>query len=358
MRRLQAIFLLLLTGLVPVSAVSFATDRLQSIAKCMSLPGLDTLGTGTHHIYKYRARTVTVRVNEHGEVAHIGFLLFPKEIREAAPSPVYDFLERDLLERQLPNLDGALKHLLTYEHVYFIKGSPQTIFSFKGDESFSEERVDLKTYRVSWSRDGRELLRISFDMDYQMLSGCNAMELERRYMKELMRFKPEPLQPDDLSGLPDKGQNYVRKGDTLFIKEMRRDLYYERKADGWRLTNNPKMPLQTMANLLLSPHFNVGTDLKLTLKKYTYEDETVTVPYVQWLLKGIEEGCTPYFGVKEKIASGYSGTLILVNRKGGYAHMLRTEVSEEVLRHGGKGTVEGALNIFIPLHNVNDEYFK
>lgn len=358
MRRLQATFLLLLAGLVSVSAASFATDRLQSIAQCLSLPGLDTLGIGTHNIYKYRARTVTVRINQYGEVAHIGFLLFPQDFREASPSPVHDFLERDLLERQLPNLDPALKHLLTYEHVYFVKGSPQTIFSFNGTEGFSEEHVDLKTYRVTWTRDGRELLKITFDMDYQMLVGCNAMELERRYMSELQRFKPEPLLPDDLSAMPEKGDNYVRKGDTLFIKEMRNDLYYERKSGSWKLTNNPKQPTQTMANLLLSPYFNADPYLKVTLKKYTYEDEEQTLLYKRWLLKSIEEGCTPYYSIKEKSATGYSGTLILVNRKGGYAHMLRAEVPDKVLQNGGNGTIEGTLNIFIPLHNVNDEYFK
>ena len=358
MRRLLVISLLLLAGLAPASAAVFATDRLQSIAQCLSLPGLDTLRTGVHHIYKYRGRALTVRVNSYGEVSHIGFLLFPQEFRDVAPSPVHDFLERDLLERHLPNLDGALRHLLTYEHVYFLRGSAQTIFSFNGRETFSEERVDLKTYRVTWSRDGREVLKISFDMDYQMLSGCNAMELERRYPAELRRFKGALPPTVDTSAFPSSSDNYIQAGDSLFIRQMRNDLYYQRTTSGWQLTNSAAQPSQTLANLLLSPHFPAVANLRLKLKKYTYEDETLTLPYRQWLLKGLAEGCTPYFGVKEKTDKGYACTVILANRRGGYAHLLRALVPDDVLRGGGKGTVSGELYIYIPLHNVNDQYFK
>jgi len=364
MKRLPTIILLLLlTGLVPVGAARFATKRLESIAQCLHLPMIDTLQAGNATTaYRLNGRhALMVRANRYGEISHIGLHLFPREMRDAAPSPIYDFLERNLLERNLPNLNGQLKHQQKSEHVYFGIGSARTPLSFNGTEEFSEERVDLKRYRATWQRNGREVLKISFDMDYELLSGCNSIELEQLFLRRLKHFKPgkgavSALQHRDF---PATATQHVAKGDSFLIAEMRNDLYFERTDSGWQLANHAENTSKTLANMMLSPEFSGHPALQLLVDQYGYASDTVAVAYQDLLQMCMEDGCTPYFGIKERKEDGaYTGTVLLVNRRGGYVHMLSAAVPAETLASGGNGTMRGRLYVFIPMHNVSDRYFQ
>lgn len=355
--RTVSIFMLLLAGIWSASAANYATKRLQSIAQCLSLPAVDTLHHQSSYAYSYCGRQLVVSSNAYGEIDHIGLALFPAELKELVPSPVYTFLERDLLERQLNNLDGELKHRLQSEHLSFVVGNAATAMSFNGTESFSEERVDLKRYRVTWTRGGREVLKISFDMDIELLTGCNAIELEQLFVRRLKR--QQPFNSDDVDFLPEKGKSFVAKGDSFLIKEMRNDLVYERDKSGWYLSDSEKTPVTTLTNLMLSTQFRGNVSLKLTIDKYGYETEQLEVPFKNLLGLAVEDGCTPYFGIKERRDDGsFTGTLMLVNRRGGYVHMLSAVIPAATLANKGNGEITGRLYVYIPMHNVSDKFFQ
>lgn len=356
--RSVTILMLLLAGFLSVSAANFATKRLQSIAQCLTLPGIDTLRNQTSYDFKYKGHQLVISANRYGEIDHIGLALFPKELKELAPSPVYTFLERDLLERQLNNLDGELKHRLQSEHLSFVIGNASTPLNFNGTENFSEERVDLKRYRVTWTRNGREVLKISFDMDIEMLTGCNAIELENLFISRLKR--QQLVDSDaDIDFLPQKGKSFVAKGDSFLIKEMRSDLFYERDEKGWYLSDKAEMQVTTLTNMMLSTQFRGNPMLQLTVDKYGYEAEKVVVPYKNLLCLAVEDGCTPYFGIKEHKEDGsYTGTVMLVNRRGGYVHMLSAVIPSATLANKGNGEMTGRLYVYIPMHNVSDKFFQ
>ena len=350
---------LLWSWLMPAQAVSFATDRLQAMATCLSLQQLDTLPLKAHTTaYSYLKHPLRIRVNEYGEVCHIGLKLFADEVYSEGTTPIYDFLERDLLERILPNYDEKLSFQLKNEHLYFLKGNARTGLSFDGSEEFTEERVDFKRYGAIWRRQGKTLLEVQFDMDFQMLSGCNAMELERRYVEHLRRFSPVE-EPAALPELPVNGTTYIVGGDSLYIKEMNNNIYYEREEKGsWHLTDNLQKPSQTLSNMLLSPDFPRHVSLQLAVKRYTYEEDRMQLPYATWLRMCMKEGCLPYFGIKYKTETYYEGTVILANPTGGYAHLLSIAVPRQALESNTEPMVEGRLYLYIPLHNVTDKYFK
>lgn len=357
-KRRVVIIALLLAGFMPVSATDFATQRLQSIAQCLALSGLDQLNNQTSYDYQYRDKKLAIRANRYGEIEHIGLALFPEDITRQNPSPIYDFLERDLLERQLPNLEGELQHKLKNEHLVFAVGSANTVLAFDGSEQFSEERVDLKQYRVTWTRDGRELLKISFDMDIEMLSGCNAIELEEQFLRRLKRHQPVGLF-GSINSFPELGNTFVAQGDSFLIREMRNDLYFERDSNGWHLSDNPEMASKMLPNLMLSMQFEASPILNLTIDKYGYSTDKTTIGYKSLLSMAIEDGCTPYFGIKERKTDGaYTGTLMLVNRRGGYVHMLSTIIPAETMTNKGNGAIAGRLYVYIPMHNVSDRFFQ
>ena len=359
MSRLLAMTLLLLAGLVPASATTFATDRLQSIAKCLQLPGLDNLTEGNYTHYKYRAHALNVRVNKYGEIEHIGLCLFPEWRRNVSPSPIYDFLERNLLERNLPNIDENIRFKLGGEHVTFLKGNAQTALSVDSSDvnNYIEDRIDFKTYRVSWSKNEREVLRITFDMDYQMLSGCNSIELDSRFMKMLRRFQPHPHQTKELK-FPEQGNNYVVAGDTFLIREFRNDLYYEYDGKKWHLTHDANAVSKVLSNMMISLDFSGNPQLAVSLDQHSDIKDVLELPYKNWLQLCIDEGCVPYFGIKERTSSAYKGTVLLANARGGYAHLLSVTIPVETLLNGGNGPIRGYLFVYIPLHNVSKDYFK
>ena len=358
-RNLAISLTILASWLIPAYAVNFATDRLQTMAKCLSLQQLDTLAPNIHTTaYRYQKHPVRVCVNKYGEVCHIGLKLFADEVYAHKTTPIYDFLERDMLERMLPHYDDQLSYLLSNEHLYFMKGSARTGLSIDGSEEFTEERIDFKRYKATWKRNGETILDILFDMDFQMLSGCNAMELERRYVERLKRFIPA-LRTIPQPKLTSEESIYVVGGDSLYIKEMNNSIYYERNEQGdWLLTDSPRKPKQTLSNMLLSPSFPRPVSLQLQLKRYTYEEDHMQLPYATWLCLGLEEGCRPYFGVKYKTEAYYEGTVILANPSGGYAHLLSIAVPMVALEGSEPANVDGRLYLYIPLHNVTDQYFK
>ena len=360
MRRLRMkVLLLVLAGSISASAATFATKRLEIIASCLSLPEVDTLAaSAVSNHYQYQGHALSVRKNRFGEIEHIGLSLFSKELRDAAPSPVYDFLERDLLERNLNGLDAKLRHQLASNHQYFIVGNAQTALNFKGNEQFSEERVDMKIYRATWTSGGREVLKVSFDMDYEMLSGCNIVELEEQFVRHLKHFVPMPLSQLDVNDIPDNKDAYIVKGDSFLIREMRNDLFLERDSTGWHLMNRPSSMERTLSNMMLSPQFEPYPQVQLMVDKYGYETDSVQIPYRHLLLMTSEEGCTPYFGVKTKNGDMYTGTLMLVNRGGGYVHMLSVSVPMTALTADEGRMFSGRLLLYIPIFNVSDHFFE
>ena len=360
MKKLIAVTTLLVAGLLPVAAVKFATQRLQDIAKSIKLENIDSLAEGRYDsLFWVRKHPVTLRVNHFGEVEHIGLMLFSEEIRQTGVPLIYDFIERDLLERNLPTVSGAIKHNLLYEPVFFIKGNAQTPFAFNGNEEYALERIDYKRYRASWSHGEKLILRMTFDMDYQMLSGCNAIELENRFMACLQRF--ERHNHDTVATtLPeiDGSDVYIVKGDTFLIHEMNNELLFEHDQQGWHLADSLAYPTKSLRNMMTSLEFRGEPTLMLKLDKYGYKTEQTEVPYKNWLQLCIDEGCTPYFGIKHKTSAGYDGTVLMVNRHAGYLHMLSMAISNDEMSRGGNGIITGTLHVYIPLHNVDDVFFK
>ena len=334
----------------PLQAAEFATPRLRHLASCLHLTHLDTLHAGTSSPCQYRGHELIVRRAQNGEVEHIGLRLFPDELRTLQPSPIYDFLERNLLERNLKQPGDSLHHVLTYEHVTFLKGNAATALALDGSETFSSEQLQLRSYRVTWQKQGRDLLRMTFDMDLQLLSGCNAPQLETIYLRRLQNYKPGN------TAVPTPVEAPV---DTFYTKEMRHELFWEDDGNGGkRLVDSPSKPTATLYNMMLATQFDRSVQLDLTFDRYGYATDQLSLPLSQWLLMGQEEGCQSYFGIKKKDKHQYYGTLLMVNNSGGYAHLLSVTIPHEVLGQNEGGKISGRLYVYVPLHNVSKNYFK
>lgn len=319
----------------PMRGAEYATKRLARIATMLEK--------------QKPSRPITERVNHLGEVEHIGLKLFPDGMRSVAPSPTYDFLERYLLELNISKGDD-LERLLIQNFVTFTVGSPTTAMKIDSTYAYTEDKIANYRYRSTWSKNGKEVLQMVYDMNWQMISGCSIGELEKNFEKKLLLHR---LQPVDT--LPVHGT-------YIMSPVIKNDLYLSdngiKGAAGRTYVFDKAHLSRSVANMMLAEDMQLDIDLKIAINRYDYITDTLTVPLRKYLnFCRMEEGTTAYFGLKNVGKDVVTGVLFCVNSSGGFMHMLSVTVERKVIEQT-KGTVRATLLPYIPLHNVKKEYLN
>lgn len=355
MRRSYFLIVLLMFSYSFVWGVTrFSTQKLEAIASSLSLSGLDTLSTGEHSLFSYKTCPLTVRINRWNEVEHIGLKLFKSSLKDSGSLSVYDFIERYLLEQDLTR-DTEESIRLGLNRVSFLIGNGRTIFDFDGTEEFECSMDAFRTCRATWKRNGEKVLVIDFDLDYQLLSGCDIIELERNYLKKMKYYEALPTNDFHDFDFPEKEKYHIVQGKTFMLNAIRNDLYFK-KEETWFLLSDTLKPVQSISNTMISRNVVGDYDLSVTFDLYGYKVEQTIVKLDNWLGLCEEEGCIAFFGLKEKLIDGYTGTVFMVNENCGYMHMLSVKFPLETLRKK-KGDIEGRLFVYVPLHNVSERFF-
>lgn len=338
------------------ASVIYATSRLQAMAQQLSLSGLDSLGTGEYDQYSFKSLPIIIRINSWNEVEHIGFKLFSQKMKEESLSVVYDFLERYLLELEMiKDQDSAIR--LGLDKVRFDIGTSSTVYSLKETDTFRQSYVDFLSYRVAWIREGEEILSITFAMDFQLLSGCNSIELENKLVKELSRFTwNSEFQPECAIDVSDADRHTQKKG-YFMIEAIRNDLYYEKDGEFWKLVYDESKPYQTIANMMLTTAAEGDFGLNVIMDRYGYKEDQISITLKHWLRFCEEEGCHAFWGMKTKEDSVYTGTMFMVNDTKSYVHMMSMRIPMVALKEKG-GFIEGRLYAYIPLHNLSKTFFN
>lgn len=349
------LFLLLGIQLCELKAISFANDRLEKLAGYVGLQSLDTLSPGVCNAYSYRQHPLTIRVNRWNEIEHIGLLLFPSRLREMKPMPIYDFLERYLLARNATPTNSEHGVKMGWDNVYFAIGNAKTALQIDTTTAFSESHVDLHVYKAAWTSGGKKLLEVSFEMDWQLLSGCNAIELEQQLFRNLRRFPVRPW-PQTARDFPEEETDYTAGGNYFISPLIRNDIYYNRRStkDEWLLTNTTQRPTRTLSNIMLTPEGNSSLKVMIKYDKYGLRTDSAMVDYRAWQEMCLDEGCRAYFGMKGKQGETYRGTVFMVNRLGGYLHLLSIDIPAKALDNPEANPATARLYCYIPLHNVSD----
>ena len=333
----------------------FSTLKLKAIASSLSLSGLDTLSTGEYFDFSYKTRPLSVRVNRWNKIEHIGLKLFNSSVKDGKPLSVYDFIERYLLELDLnKGTEQAIR--LGFNQISFLVGDSNTVFDFDGTEEFDCSFEMFRTCHAEWKRKGQTVLSMSFDLDYQMLSGCDIVELEQNYLNKLKYYEALPSNDFHEFNFPHKETYYIVQGTTFMLDAIRNDLYFK-KGETWSLLSDTLKPVQSISNTMISRNVVGDYNLTIDFDLYGYKVVQTTVRLDDWLGLCEEEGCVAYFGLKEKLIDGYTGTVFMVNENCGYIHMLSVEFSMDTLRKK-KGDIEGRMFVYIPLHNVNKYFFN
>ena len=341
------------------AADSFATERLRTIVSQLPSVSPSSLQQGNNYI-SYQNHTVVIRVNEWNEIEHAGYQIFADDFLKISYVPVCDFIERYFLELSMLS-PASVEERLKQDDVILENGNPLEYVSMGRGAAVSLHSSDFSHYRVEWERDGRKLAMV-FPMDCQLIFGCNAIELEKNYIRDVLRYRNQtepPASPDVPSGY--NKDFFIQSGGTYLSESVRHDLYYKKVRGEWKLLCDPKKPEWSAYNLMLSPVPVSGKEsdwmLDLELDQYGYQSTPVQMPLSAWVSYSQKHDGTPYFIIKEMNSSVVKGVVFVPNERGGYSHMLSVEIPMKAIENGA-GKVTGRLFVYIPLHNIDKKYFE
>lgn len=337
-------------------ANGFATQRLQKMAAALNHIPFGQLDSGTYYEYNYNSFPLTVRVNGWNEVEHIGIFLFDTATVQKEQQLVCDFVERYLLELRLAE-PGERKLRMGIDKVNVEDGSLENIARLKQSDRYEISKLEMRRYHVAWYSESRCLLALTFDMDYQLLAGCNAIELEENYLRDVVRSHHLKDAVMENPVIESNDEYAIVEGGSYLSPSIRGDRYYRLDSiSEWIPVCSTSKPYWSAANTVLSPIMIGDFQLKCTLDMYGYKDATFQIDMNQWVAQTLQEGCKMFFGVKSRTPKTIRGTLFCPNTSGGYCHMMSVEIPVEMFDQG-QGVLEGRLYAYVPLHNIDQRYF-
>ena len=112
--------------------------------------------------------------------------------------------------------------------------------------------------------------------------------------------------------------------------------------------------IKTISNIMIASESDHDLKMRIKLDKYGLRTDSATVDYKVWRQLCIDEGCQPYFGLKNKQGDVYKCSVFMVNETGGYLHLLSIDIPEPAVSMPDKKLALARLYCYIPLHNVSE----
>ncbi len=344
----------------------YKSARLESLCNVANISGItDTLANGEYYgVYNWGQYPLTICV-ANGELTHVGIQLFTSEYRrKMKPSPVYDFIERLLLEY---HLGYSYPNSFKTENISIEKGHLKTLHKVLEDTTltFSCNLENGRYYKVEWAQGARPWFTINFPASYRLLEGYVADEAVNRLsnriinMDTTLRSKSMP----DMSKLIKCDSNnvdyYILKGKSCVLPIINNDRYYTMCDSATSLLFSPAYPVESLANLLVTGEIANHYNAKIRMHVYGGKYEYFTIPLNSLINYFFHEGCTPYFGIKNVFPAQDRITALyeMVNESAGYEHLLSISFDTTTLPRR-EGDIDIRLTPYLPTHDIKNLFAK
>ena len=345
------------------AALSFRTQRLEALAKAIKLGLPEQLGINIDNdsTWNYAGKTLRIRTNSYGDVSHIGYHLF--DSRWAAhyeAQSLLDYIERYALEQDVPKPQTDPIEEASRQRITFIEGKSTMVRMLTPQTPVTIQEKERRGYTVEWTNN-RQKVRMLVPADYQLFIGANAIELENIFERDICRI-PTALMADIL---PDEWSNCsLSHSDSILIasngsylsEQIRSDLYLQKGTGKNSLIVDPKRPLLSVNNILLTGYFNQEIPLELTIDKYGYLKSKLKITLQQFISYCRQEKCKLYIGIKTRTNDQITTTLFALNTQMAYNHTISLDFPLSILRDG-TGVIKGTLYAYTPLQNITEKFF-
>lgn len=223
MRQSYIIFIVLTGYLINTLSIygQYVTKKYESMANAMNISFDDTItapkGCDIDSVFYYKGYPLHIKKNQYGEISHIGYSFFNKEIRKKRPLAIYDFLERYLLELDMLESKEEIKQRLFLDNVIYKKGAFKADSVSIIDDYFKINFLTNHKYEIEWKQ-GAENNHIAFNADCQLILGAAENELEKILLKKLQRVAIADSSESDIRLILDR---YGYEKDTLAFNRQK-----------------------------------------------------------------------------------------------------------------------------------------
>lgn len=349
-------------------AMPFHTHRLQQIATAtaLQLPRGMKADSNNDSTWNYNGRTLRVCTNRFGEISHIGYRLFGNETLRTQESPyVLTFIERLFLELDLMGTLEKKLHKLELDNVTIVKGDLSLTKFVDAFTPFKLENLTRRAYRATWTMENGTTLSISFPADCQLLTGCNAIELEEVMGRDLSRQQKATYDTlitpwIDAEETHTKDTKIIDLGNYL-SPLIGSKIYLTQQAGKWQVEQNPQNKIRTVCNTMLTGGTGNDLPMQLVFDKYGNKTDTLSVSLRQFLTYCRQELCHIYVGIKKVKEETVEGTLFVTNEPLAYNHVLSFSFPTALLektRDETQSCIKARLYAYIPLQNVTEKFFE
>lgn len=338
----------LLFSCIFVVAQTFQTERL---AKAVEVLGVN-LPTDTlyfEHTLEVKTKdnqTLCIRINQNGEIEHIGIPLFSVEMRSLISSPIYDFMEYAVLNWKYK----VSSNLLYLSKVIFQKGDWNTLLTERlYDCECNIRNQDDQLYILNWSRDGQEVVTVGIPIEYELLNNDSRRNIEKDFIRQLATHKVSNMQSqnkivteNDLKIYGTEGL-FVLPGQSYILAELNQNVYYTLSTiyetvdtiiRGQKdtmtveevlpaIVMDEEHPTESFANLMMAnvefvPDVQIALDFHLS----DYHHHHLTIPLKQLQDFLIQQECSTYFACKGIVNNELCGVFFVRNSSKGYNHLM------------------------------------
>ena len=348
----------------------YRTDLLGLIAKKTGIcQQIDTLKDGEYTQFTdYKSDPVTIIV-EKGRITHIGYSLFSKQQRKGFGADICNFIERYLLELEIPTTENfTILQRMKEDGVKVIKGNMELkdLRQLCADTTvcINLQNLNEQTYTMGWRKDSTWLYILSFPIEYDLMFGTDMDERELRLLKELSysEIHNDSLIESEQKDLVKAWQDnyYTLKGDSYLLANLNSNLYFTKNGEEKYIPiYNNLYPIESLANLLTSNLIDNDYTLEIMLRKYGFKTDTINVPLKQWISFCKDSGCKPFFGIISFEKDGITTCeLIMHHDKMGYNHIMKLAFPMSNFE-SRKGRISARLNSYVTssrIKNLFDDY--
>lgn len=347
----------------------YGTQKLAAMAVKLGIDGgVDTLHAGIYCGYAdYKGLPLTV-VKRGGKVENIGLSIFNKSMREQMPSPVYNFIERYVLDIMLEGKSGIqISEQLKTDRVTFEKGTIDILTELFADTLITVSIInhEEQAYTVEWLRDGEILCRMFFPSNYELLHGSMMIENEERLHYDILHSESQVLEiaSPPFDEVKKYGNLYIRDFGYNSIESMRNCRYYSMTRNSAHkdsllvLVCSERYPLESVANLFSTTDIDNDYVVDVKQLKYNFRSDSYTVKLSQLIGYCLGEGCKPYFGVisYDDESGAIDAVVEMRNHQEAYEHLLRVRMDANTL-NSRRGTISITLTGYVLTHDIKDLY--
>ena len=366
-KNLLSILSALLLTFYTVNAADIKLNTPERIARLLEQIPCQIPQNGNFHCRQISDILTLYTESNHGVVCQVGVRIFNNQLLNNVDLPIYQRIERLLLELLLKKDTDSQKALLKEYGIRMVyDGYPLGIGAFRS----LNEALELLQSATSVSLDKGDseiivLLRDNSDntlciyipADRDLVFPYDKKEAEEVLWTQLTEaentYRPASTDTDDMqstgTGL------YISGGAHYMIDSLNNDVFYQRCPDGYCAVFNSAHPVESVRNMLmgvLPEQFISGKSVSLHFKAYNRNMPDIEIPLGTLIMFLRNQELLPYSAYYDTNGSLLKCLLVLRHPDYKYVHMILAEVDTSTLFGTGNIGMKADMSMFIPQQNI------